>query len=274
MCEDAPVVLLEEEGVIEEDGVNLDEGYQSTLDCTKCKNNLAKIEESYKQQIAALELELINKQNRIDKYYFIKNELANDEENFYEGKGKGGKGYMRKGYDSKQHALKEQYLRKIRNDEKRHFRFLQLDYKTQLMISRIDALRGSVNDDQFIDKLLETFEEKCMLLQSLKGTVENMKQVEGEYVKTIDELMHQHHESIKEKDHEIDYLRKNVQIVLVEKEGSGELSKRRNEKKSKKHLQTDDLDDEYQITIANMQALRQLDNGVYSNVVQMLGWEK
>ena len=274
MCEDEPVVLLEEEGVIEEDGVNLDEGYQSTLDCTKCKNNLTKIEESYKQQIAALELELINKQNRIDKYYCIKNELANDEENFYEGKGKGGKGYIRKGYDSKQHALKEQYLRKIRSDEKRHFRFLQLDYKTQVMISRIDALRGSVNDDQFIDKLLEAFEEKSMLLQSLKGTVENMKQVEGEYVKTIDELMHQHHESIKEKDHEIDYLRKNVQIVLVEKEGSGELSKRRNGKKSKKHLQTDDLDDEYQITIANMQALRQLDNGVYSNVVQMLGWKK
>ena len=63
MCEDEPVVLLEEEGVIEEDGVNLDEGYQSTLDCITCKNNLAKIEESYKQQIAALELELINKQN-------------------------------------------------------------------------------------------------------------------------------------------------------------------------------------------------------------------
>ena len=142
------------------------------------------------------------------------------------------------------------------------------------MISRIDTLRGSVNDDQFIDKLLEVFEDKSMLLQNLKGTVENMKQVEGEYVKTIDELMQQHHESIKEKDHEIDYLRKNVQIVLVGKEGSGELSKRRNGKKSKKYLQTDDLDDEYQITIANMQVLRQLDNGVYSNVVQMLGWEK
>ena len=86
------------------------------------------------------------------------------------------------------------------------------------MISKIDALRGSVNDDQFIDKLLEIFEEKSMNLQRLKETVEKMKQVESEYVKTIDELMHQHNEIIKEKDHEIDYLRKNVQIVLVEKE--------------------------------------------------------
>ena len=39
--------------------------------------------------------------------------------------------------------------------------------------------------------LLATFEEKSMLLQSFKGTAENMKQVKGEYVKTIDELMHQ-----------------------------------------------------------------------------------
>ena len=50
----------------------------------------------------------------------------------------------------------------IRSDEKRHFRFLQLDYKTQLMICRIDALRGSGNDDYFINKLLETFEEKSI----------------------------------------------------------------------------------------------------------------
>ena len=46
--------------------------------------------------------------------------------------------------------------------------------------------------------------------------------------------------------------------MLVGKERSGELSKRKNEKKSKRN--TDELDDEYEITIANMQALRQLDN--------------
>ena len=41
--------------------------------------------------------------------------------------------------------------------------------------------------------------------------MEEMKQQEGEYVKTINELMHQHMIIIiKEKDHEIDYLRKNV----------------------------------------------------------------
>ena len=137
------------------------------------------------------------------------------------------------------------------------------------MICKIDGLRGSGNDDYFIDKLLETFEEKSMQLQRLKETVEEMKQLEGEYVKTIDELMiQQHNKTIKDKDQEINYLRKNVQFVLVGKERSGELSKRKNEKKSKN---INKLDDEYEITIANMQALRQLDNVVYGNIVKMLG---
>ena len=48
-------VELEEEVVIEEDGVIW---YQSALDCTTCKKSLARMEEPYKQQIAALELEL------------------------------------------------------------------------------------------------------------------------------------------------------------------------------------------------------------------------
>ena len=70
-------LCLIEIDVTEEGNVIRDGGYQSALDCTTCKNSLVKIEESYKQQIAALELELIHKQNCIDKYYFIKN----DEEN-------------------------------------------------------------------------------------------------------------------------------------------------------------------------------------------------
>ena len=94
---------------------------------------------------------------------------------------------------------------------KRYLRFLQLNDKTQLMICKVDGLRGSGNNDYFIDKLLQTFEEKSMQLQIF------------------------------------------VQVVLVEKQRSGELSKRKNKKKSKKN--TDELDDEYVIMIANMQAL-------------------
>ena len=139
--------------------VVVDEGYHSALDCTTCKNSLVKLEESYKQQIAALELALKNQQDLIDKYYYIKNELTNDEQNFFEGKGKGGKGYVKKGCDLQQFALKEQYLNKIRNDEKRRFRFLQLDHKAQIMICKIDTLRGPGSDNDFIDKLLEVFEE-------------------------------------------------------------------------------------------------------------------
>ena len=63
--------------------------------------------------------------------------------------------------------------------------------------------------------------------------------------------------------------------MLVGKERSDELSKRKNGKKSKKLLKTpNELDDEYHIIIANMQALRQLDNVVYGNIVKMFGWEK
>ena len=52
-----------------------------------------------------------------------------------------------------------------------------------------DALRRFVGDDNFINKLLETFEEKTIQLQSLKKIVEEAKAVRSEYVKTIDELM-------------------------------------------------------------------------------------
>ena len=79
-------VVSEEETVIEEEGVTADEGYQSAVDCTTCKKCLVKIEESYKQQIAALKLELQHQRNFIDKYYHIKNELTNDEQNFLRGK--------------------------------------------------------------------------------------------------------------------------------------------------------------------------------------------
>ena len=266
-------VVLEEPDVTEEGNEIRDEGYQSALDCTTCKNSLLKIEESYKQQIAALELELIHKQNRIDKYYFIKNELSNDEENFLEGKGKGGKGYVRKGCGSKWLSRKQQYLSKIRSDDKRHFRYLQLDHNTQYMICKIDALRESGCDNIFIDELLDKFEGMSFQLERLKETVKEMEELKDEYAKTIDELMHKHRKATEEKDQEINYLRKNVQVVLVENRSGflGELSK--SKKKSKKQ-KSDESDDEYQITIANMEALRELDYDIYGNVVKMFGWQK
>ena len=92
-------VVVDDNVVVEGEGMTVDEGYQSTLHCTMCKKNLVKLEESYKQQIAALELALKNQQNLINKYFYIKNELTNDEENFFEGKGKGGKGYVKKACD-------------------------------------------------------------------------------------------------------------------------------------------------------------------------------
>ena len=259
--------------MIEEEGVTADEGYQSAMDCTTCKKCLLKIEESYKQQIAALELELQHQRNVIDKYYRIKNELTNDIENFLEGKGKRGKGYVKKGCNLKQLTIKEQYLSKIKSEEGR-FKFLQLDHQAQHTICKIDTLREFVSDNNFINTLMEMFEEKSIELQTLKETVEEAKALESEYAKTIDELMHHHHETMNEKDHEIDYLRNNVQVVFVEKEAMGESSKSKNQKKSRKHLKTDEPDDDYQVMMGSLEGLRELDYVAYDKVKKMLGWQK
>ena len=258
--------MLDEEIVLEEEHIIEDEGFQSALDCTTCKNSLVEMEESYKQQIAALELKLICQQNRIDKYYNI-SELTDDEENVSEGKG--GKGCNL--------ALKKQYLGKIKC-EKRRFRFLQLDHKTQLMICKIDALRESRNDHHFIDELLEMFERNSMQLQRLNKTIEEMKEVEDIYIKARDDLMHHHEKVIEEKEDEIDYFRMNMKVVLVGNEGSdylGESSKKKkNGKKCKKHLETNESVDDYRIRITKMEGLRELDDVVYNDVVKMLGWQK
>ena len=114
-----------------------------------------------------------------------------------------------------------------------------------------------------------------MQLQRLKTTVEERKEQQAEYVKSIDELMYLRQKSMEEKHQEIEYLRKNVQVVLVGRERYRYLdqsSKIKKGKKSKKHLKTDQSDEEYQIMIANMESLRELDVVVYEDVVKMLGW--
>ena len=60
-----------------------------------------------------------------------------------------------------------------------------------------------------------------MQLQRLKKTAEEMKELEDVYVKAINELMYHHQNTMEMKDQGIDYLRKNVQVVLVRKEMSG-----------------------------------------------------
>ena len=235
------------------------------------------LEESYRQQITTLELKLLSQQDRIDRYYYIKNELTNDEENFIEGKGKGGKRYIRKACDLKQLALKEWYLSAIKNDEKRHFRFLQLDHKAQQMICKIGALRGCGSDDHFIDELLETFERMSIQLQRLKKIVEKKKELEGVYVRAINKLICHNKTLVAEKDQGMDCLRNNVQVVLVGNERTdhfGELRTNKSRKKSKKGLKSGKSDDECQIMITNMEALREIDNAIYENVVKMLGWQK
>lgn len=54
-------------------------------------------------------------------------------------------------------------------------------------------------------------------------------------------------------------------MVFVQKESSGDLGKR-----SKKRLKTVEANEEYQIMVANMDTLREVDGMVHANVVQML----
>ena len=106
---------------------------------------------------------------------------------------------MKKACDLQGLALKEQYLAKIKCG-KRCVRFLQLDDKSQLMICKIEGLRESGSNNHFIDEVLETFEEESMQLQKQKKTVEEMREHQGDYVNTTDEIVEQHQKAIEEKD--------------------------------------------------------------------------
>ena len=231
-----------------------DEGYQSTSDCTTSKSMEDKLEGSYEQQITAMKLELKLHQNLMEK---CKNELTDDDEG-YEGKGKGGKGYVQKVCNSEE-DLKEHYLSKIKS-EKKYLRFQQLDNETQLMISKIDVFRGFGGGNVFFDKLLELFEGKSMELLE-------MKELEDKYVKVINELM----EQLKEKNQEADDLKKELQAVLMgEKTRGGCSSKKNRIKGGKKDVNIEKLDEESQLMIANIEALRESDDKIYNKVLNML----
>ena len=229
-----------------------DEGYQSTLDCTTSRNtedNLVKMEGSCEQQIIAMELELKLHQNLIEKY---KNELT-DNDKGYEGKGKGGKGYVQKVCNSEE-DLKEQYLSKIES-EKKYLRFQQLSNETQLMINKIDVFKGFGGGNGFFDKLLELFEGK------------NMELIESEYVKVINQLM----EQLEEKNQETDDLKKKLQGALMsEKTREGCWSGRSRIKSGKKDLKIEELDEESQLMIANIEALRESDDKIYNKVLNIV----
>ena len=54
--------------------------------------------------------------------------------------------------------------------------------------------------------------------------LEEKKELEGEYVKAIDDLKEQHQKATKEKDEEIDDLKKRLQATMMEKTRRGCLS--------------------------------------------------
>ena len=241
-----------------------DEGYQSTLDCTTSKNTedkLVKMEGCYKQQITPMELELKLYQKLIEKY---RNEQTDDDDDDddegFKGKGKGGKGYIRK-VCSTEEDLKEQYLSKIKSEKKR-LRFQQLDHQTQLMISKIDAYRGFRNGNDFFEKLFKMFEGKSMEVKDLK---QNVNEMEGEYSNAFNELVGQYKNIIECKDEEMNDLKK-LLAGLVKKTRGGWLSELRRMmsriKGGRKDLKTKELDERSQLSIGITEALRESDDSI------------
>ena len=245
-----------------------DEGYQSTLDCTTSKNmegKLVKMEGCYKQQITPMELELKLYQKLIEKY---RNEQTDDDDDEgFKGKGKGGKGYIRK-VCSTEEDLKEQYLSKIKSEKKR-LKFQQLDHETQLMISKIDVFRGFGSGNDFFNKLFEVFKGKSMEVEDLRNKA---KEIEGDHVNVLNELVSQYTKIIEGKDLEINDLKK-LQVGMMRKTRGGWLSELRRimsrTKGGRKDVKTEGLDDKSQLTIANTEALRESDDRINNKVLNM-----
>ena len=230
--------------------------------------------ESCKQQNSDVESEL-ELQHKLteEKHHDINNELINDET--YKGKGKGGKGYVKKLCNSKEPVdLKQQYLSKIKS-EKKYLRFLQLDEDTKLMICKIDGLRGLGIDNNLCNVLLEMFEGKCVELERLKKTVEEMKELEYDHAKDMEELIAQLYENLEKKDQEINCLKKKLQDGKGRRGYClGESSKIKNEPKSNKHLKIGDLDYEWKMMIANMEVLRESNKAAFDTLLILLEQQK
>ena len=255
-----------------------DEGYQSALQCSSSKHVEKKLLEKYcKQQSSDVEFELKLRHELIKKVY--NDELMDDEDDYeeqdeeefkYKGKGKGGKGFVKKTChleeEEQQVKLKEQYLGKIKS-EKKYLRFQQLDDLTQLMICKIDALRESGSDYNFYDKLLKLLEWKSMKLEDLKQTIKEMKEIEDDNTKTMNGILLEHQMILHNKDQEINCLKKRLEL-WDKRRGCLEETSKNTERKCKK---IEGLDDEYQTMIANMEALKKLNNNAHNKVLKLLG---
>ena len=258
--------------------VLMDEGYKSaaTSKHFETSNELLKLEEYYNQQRGDVEFDLLKLQHKLFEMklncvddYDDDEEEDEDDDYGYKGKRKGGKRFVKKTChleeEERQLKLREKYLNKIKTKKKR-LRFQQLDDETQLMICKIDALRETGSDKNFFKKLLKMFEGKSLKVQRLEETVEKMKEVDDNNAKTIDDIIDEHQRILEVKDEEIMYLKKQLE---AESRMRAYLIKN-NEKRFKKHLKIEDLEDEYQMMFANMEALRKSDNVLYKEVLYML----
>ena len=246
-----------------------DEGYQSTLDCSTsqlAENKPVDMEEHYKIQIKALESEIKLQQKLNEKKYYTENGLIDDKE-YFETKGKGGKGYVKKtcNVEEERAHLIDNYLSNIKS-EKKYLRFKQLDDETQLMICKIDVFRGFGYCTGFFNKLLETFEWKSMQLEKLKKTIDEMKQLKDDYTTTINELMDENQKIIEEKDQEIDDLKRKLEAG---KKMGGFLRELCRIKGGRKDVRIEEMDEESQLMIANINALRESDNKIYNKLLSM-----
>ena len=113
-------------------------------------------------------------------------------------------------------------------------------------------------------------EGKSLELQRYKKTVEKMKEVEVDYTKTIDDILDEHQRILKEKDQEIANLKKKLQAGKRSRSFEGE-SRKKYKKGFLGNMRIKDLDDEYLILLANIEALRKSDSAIRNKVLNKLG---
>ena len=213
---------------------------------------------------------LVKKTCHLEKHI---NDLIHDDdyEECFKGKVKGWRRFIKRTSHSKEkeQELKEQYPSKTETT-KNYLRFQELDEETQLMICKIDSLKGTGKDNNSIDTLLRMVEAKSLELLRYKKTVEKMKEAEADYTKTIEDILDEHQRILKEKNQEIGNLKKKLQAGKRSSGFEGESSKKY-EKGFLGNMRIKDLDDEYQTLIANIEALRRSDSTIYNKVLNKLG---
>lgn len=145
-------------------------------------------------------------------------------------------------------------------------------YNYVLFIIIVDKRKGGRGYDRkqvddFIDKLLEIFiEVSIQLKKSTKTMEESRRKNKDTYINIINQLNHQHQRAIQQKDQEINDLKKLYAVLMREEDLSGPISRINDERE---HVKTEESDENFQLLIAKIEAIREVDYIIYNKALNM-----